>query len=605
MNNILRLLVLMLLSGVASAQVTMSTRFGIRSVNDPAYGAACGTETTGTTGSDSAAFQSAIDAANAAGGGTVYVPACPTGEYYYAAAQIYVKSGVLLSCQPGATIHHREDAAVSHTLSNSTGVVGFYGVSDAGIEGCAIDTSAVSPATNQANPIEVGSATPQSGAAWTGARSDRITIRGVTITTATKTNGPYSIWLHRADNIKVLGNTINGGTTSYTASTDQVGINIVASNHVEVAGNKLNNLGRAGIIVSAYYNANYAGYENTNINIHDNQIDVAKFGIGVFASEDTAANLIYAESVRVSGNHIKDPWLYGLWTGVHDDPASASVLFRNISFDGNVITMTDLTQNPYGMDFAWLANASASGFTVANNLFYGGKGADANAQTGLRLTYANNISFVGNSWRGGDTSTQARVVWVVSAATSKLLFSGNYFGQSNGSSWAVGAGDDYVLSGNVFEGWNAVTDAEPAINVASATARWTVVGNHFIKDPNNASNEGYLVDGTTSNLVGWTWNGNGRGWAQSFARQADGIWAGTCSTTPGNTPQFGCVTIATGAAAATVTHPWARTGTPVKIVQTSGDPVPARVSTSSGTFTVTLASNCTTADCTFYYDLQP
>lgn len=598
MNRLLSVLVLLLLGATAGAQVTTSERFGFRSVNDPEYGAACG-----TTSDDSSAFQAAINAANTAGGGTVYVPACTGANYYYLLTNVEVKSNVHLVCQKGAVLKQPAGAAPTYQTTGATGLVGFYGVNRAGVDGCTLDSTHVSSPSNQANPVEVRDSTPNT--LGSGTRSSFITVRNLNIRAQSHSAGPYLIWAREADNVRVLDNDIDGGQTTYAASTDQQGIETIAVTKTEIAGNQISNIGRYGILVGSYSTVDQAGYYTHDVVVRDNLISVVGTGVALEAA-DAGTNVAYLSNVLVQGNTIRDPWLLGLRVGISGTVTAGEKLLRNVSLDGNAISMGELSQNPGGMQIQFgSANPDVVGFSINNNVFNGGKAA-TNGATCMLLQFVKKAGFVGNRCEGGDVTTASTYPLVItpSEATSNLSFVGNYFGAANGSSWYVGGGDDYALTGNVFEGWNATTDSLPAISVQGTANRWNVVGNKFIKDPNNASNEGYLVDGTTSLLVGWTWADNSRSWTPSFNRQADGIWDGTCSTAPGNSPQFGCVTINTGAATATVTNGLVRSGSRVYLNQTTGDPIAARAAPGSGSFVVTLTGNCTTANCTFNYEVM-
>lgn len=605
MNKVLTTLVLVLLAGPLAAQVTTSQRFGFRSVNDPAYGAVCG-----TTSDDSAAFQAALDAAETAGGGTVYVPACSGTDYYYFLTNVEIPSNVWLQCQRGAVLKQVAGAAPTYQTTSATGLIGFYGVTNAGIDGCTLDSTDVTNPANQANPVEVRDSTP--GTLGSGTRSSFITVQNLTILGQSHSAGPYLIWAREADNVRILNNNIDGGQTTYDATSDQQGIETIAVTKVEVAGNQISNVGRYGILIGSYPTIDQSGYYTHDVVVRDNIISVAGggssnagAGIGIEAA-DAGTNAHYISNLTVSGNVIRDPWQIGIRVGISGTVTSGEDMLRNVLISGNAVTMTELSQGPFGMHLQFgSANPDIIGFSVVGNTFHGGSGS-ANEQTCMRLQFVKDASFVGNRCDGGDAATASLYVVLItgSEATSNVSFTGNYFGQSTGSSWYVGGGDDYTLTGNVFEGWNATTDALPAINIQAATNRWVVTGNKFIKDTANASNEGYLADGTTSLLVDWTWADNGRAWTPTFARQNDGIWAGTCSTTPGNAPQFGCVTIAVGAATATVTNTKVRSGSRIYLNQISGDPIAAKAAAGSGSFVVTLSGNCATADCTFNYEVM-
>lgn len=582
-----------------SHAATMSSLFGVRSVTDSTYGATCG-----TTSDDSAAFQAALTAAGNAGGGEVYVPACTGSNYYYFLTALVVPSNVTLHCQKGATLRQRADGVINYPVTNGSGLVGFYGVSNAGIDGCTIDSTGVAAPANQANPIVIGPAAP-----WVDTtRSENIVVQNMTIRTTSHANGPYMTWVRLANNVKVLNNTYEGGQTTYTASSDNNGIEVLASNNVTVAGNVLRNLGRYGIYMGSFTGAGtYPNNESRDITFINNQIDVAVSGIVLESGADGDGNENYLENIAVYGNSVRDAWKHGIRVGIGGTVSPLTEIYRGVTIANNVVRLSEYSQHPMAM---WIefssVNGTASGFMVTGNNFYGGQGDTISSPTGLYLNFAKNIQFTGNVWDGGSTTvvtTAAPIVYIPTNPSANIAFTGNYFGTSAQAAFYVGTGTDYALTGNIFNGWNSAVGAgsAPAIYVDGVSNRWAVTGNKFIR---GAGSEGYLADGPTTAFVDWTWANNQRSYTPSFNRQADGIWDGTCSTTPGNSPQFGCVTIAIGAATASVTNGKVRSGSRIYLNQTTGDPVSAKAAAGSGTFTVTLASNCATANCTFYYEVM-
>lgn len=618
MNRTLTTMVLLLVATAATAQVTTSTRFGFRSVNDPAYGATCGTETTGTTGSDHAAFQGAINDVSTAGGGTVYVPACVPGSHYYFSTGLEVKSNVNLVCQKGAVLKPRGDAVIAYPSGkgNAFAFLGFYGVTNAGIEGCTYDSTGVSTPANQANPIVVAITTPGSGTAGTGTRSSNITIKDVTVSTNNHASGPYLFWVREADQVKILNSTWDGNQLTYTASSDQNGIEIIAGTDILVSGNTVRNVGKFGLIVAGYGTGNYVGYESKNVAFVDNTVIGAAWGVGVWPSVDANGNVAFMQNITVRGNRIIDPWLVGIRVIMGTQPASPTAMYRNVVISDNVVDMTELSQGAYGIELHYGGvNTTADGMIVANNAFRGGRGLSLAIGTGMRMVDVKNAQFIGNSWTGGDVAmadpavaAQAfPIVSMTGTASADVTFTGNYFGRAAGSAvWkSTTVADNYVWIGNTFDDWQATTSAQPpAINMAGGTAnRWIVVGNKFIR---GAGAEGYLLQGTIANNIGWQWRNNLYGGTTGFNRQADGLWNGACTTTGTevNANSHGCAQINTGGAGPlTVTNAQIRAQSRIAVTQTGGDPVAFRATPQNGSFALTLASNCATANCTFYYEI--
>lgn len=618
MNRLNRLLAItlgLLLAASATAQVTTSQRFGFRSANDPAYsgGVTCGTETTTGT-SDHTALQAALNAANAAGGGTVYVPACPTGQWYWFSTGITVPSYVMLKCQPGAIFKSDTDAApsLSYPVTGSTGFVGFYGVTSAGIDGCTIDSTSVVTASNQANLVEVRDSTP--GTLGSGTRSSFIVVRNLTLKANSHANGPYITFVREANDVRILNNDIDGNQAT-NVSSDQQGIEIIAGNRVLVSGNRLKNIGRYGIYLGAYSTDTYTNYQSQDVTITNNQVNVAKSGIAFEAAIDGVGNLAYMEGVNVFGNTLRDAWEMGIRMGVGNPTAltTDTAVFRNVVVSSNLVDNSVLSSNPYGVGLIWGdTNVLADGVTFVGNTFKGGKGSGTTTPVGMRLDFVRGVTFEANVWSGGDTTTAAPLIFVTEQSHD-LKFIGNTFGAVGGDSFGFGAAaaDRFIFSGNLFTGYGANQAASNAIDTGSGTKnRWTVVGNTFNRS--TAASEGYVMVGTIASNVGWVWRDNIVGHTTSLNYQAAGLWEGVCTTTFAtvNANSHGCQQMATGTSSIQVANAQARSGSRVYVTQVTGDAIPVKVTAANGSFTIvagykddgTTQFTCS-ASCDFRWEL--
>lgn len=600
MMRILGLLLLLPLA--AQAQVKLSALTGEYSVTDSTFGAACG-----TTSSDSAGIQAALNAASMAGGGTVRVPACSGSNYYYLTTAISMPSNVTLKCERGALIR-TQAATLTNAVANGNAVFGFFGVSNSGIDGCSIDTytnSAANP-ENQYNGIVVTVSNPTD---FSGTRSSNIRIENITMSQRAHNvgaGGEYMTWIREADNVKVLNSTYNGNQTTY-ATNDQQGVEIINGNNVEVAGTTFNNIGRYAVYVAGYTTGTLPNYESTNISIHDNRINVAKRGVVLIPSVDAVGNPAFVQNVIVARNIITDPWENGLYLGIAGVPATLTSMFRNVTLSDNVTTMSVLTQNPFGMSVEFSsATGTADNLLISGNQFIGGKSGGVGLPTGLRMSYVTNAKFIGNSWSGGDTTVaNGYIVYITPSPTSEVEFIGNTFRDSYEGMIYVGDGDNYSLVGNTFDNWNVGAATKGVIYVDATANYWSVIGNKFVKY--GAGGEYYLQSSPAiANSVAWTWEGNSRDYTPSYNYQAGGLWAGACPTasTAINANLTGCIEVAIAGTSATVSNARVRSGSRIYITQKTGAPVPVKVAPASGSFTLTLGSACATAACDFVYDIH-
>lgn len=609
MHKILTALVLLLAATAATAQVSTGTRFGFRSATDPAYGAACGTETTGTTGSDHTAFQAALDAANTAGGGTVYVPACSSGSaYYYFSTGISIPSNVKLLCQQGVTFKSPTNAGQTHLSgkSDAAAFVGFFGASNAGIEGCTIDQLSVVTASNQSNGIVATTAVPATAlVVGTGARSTDITVRGVTVRANSHSAGPYLFWARQADGIKVLDSTFDGNQTT-NATSDQAGVELVATTNADISGNSFIDIGNFAIDVAAYGAGTFANYHSRDITIRGNSINVAKYGIGLGATADGAANNAYMQNIVIADNKILDPWLIGIHVRTGTQPGSSTAMYRNIVIADNAVNSSVLTNDPYGMkiDFGG-ANTTATNFVVEGNTFLGGEGVDATGQTGLRLSHAKNVQFIGNSWAGGSLASAAPIILSENAPVD-IRFVGNYFGQADSSTIRFDGGDRWVWTGNTFDQYSEEAGAAALQNADGAVANgWIVTDNVFVE---GTTGGGYVMNGTVAKTSGWLWRDNqARELTGPYtgARQANGLWDGTCPTSGAaiNDNSHGCVKINIAGTTVTVTNAQVRAGSRIVATQATGTPSVFTTAAANGSFVLTMAVACAVANCDFYYEI--
>lgn len=616
-------LLLLLAAFPALGQVDITSRTGVRNVI--AYGAACG-----TTSNDSTAFQSALTAAGNAGGGTVLVPACTGSNYYYFTAQILIPSNVTLECQAGAVLRTATDSG-SITYTKGTGLVGFYGVSNAGLKNCFVDTytgSATTPA-NQPNPIEVGTATPTPGTG-TGTRSSNITIEGNTVWSRSfAAAGKYIIWLRRSDNVKVLRNTLDGwATTDLGSGSDTQGVECYGCTNLEVAYNEIRNIGRWGIYVGVLNGSTEpAGGGTDGANIHHNYIEVAKAGIVVAATKGTDDVATPLKNTQVHANIIKWPWDYGIALQTVTGPTAATVMWDNVSISGNTVeSATTGAGTPFCLFvFSQNANTLSRATLVSHNTCLGGKGQQASVPwdpTGMLLTFAHGVTFESNVWEGADTVTAAPLIQV-EGGSSDLWFVTNRFGATGGHAFATNGSITNTrlhFISNLFDGYGATAGVQAqAFQLGSSTINdgWVIQGNTFKR--NTTGTEGYIFNGSTiANNTNFVYRGNQVLHTVGTGRQYEtvGLWGGTYMVPTGpsgtnagtvanvNGLNFGGFNIPGGSSytSVTITNPHVNVNSQIAVQQVGGNTVSTSLALLNGSFVVGFQPALTTSS-NFRYEI--
>ena len=290
---------------------------------------------------DTAAIQSALDAASAGGGGVVYLPA---GKYLTDSALLVPSKTHLKGDGRGRTVIVSPAGDYRKKSVNGASIYGTVAL-------VAVDRAMVSDLTvdHLANGTTAnGVVLMPDGAAYDGTVTTNSVVQNVEV--LGYSSHQYLIWNLRGQNNKIINNYIDGGIPS--ASTyPQEGIEIFGGQDVLVSGNTVKNVGNNGIYVSSF--GAVPGTAVKGILVTDNYVE--KSTVGVYLSVDT----FDATQIHIQNNIIRDTWSSGVAV-----TTGTAVATKDIAISGNTILNTvDEGIHLYGS-----TGATYSNLDVSNNI---------------------------------------------------------------------------------------------------------------------------------------------------------------------------------------------------------------------------------------------
>lgn len=249
---------------------------------------------------DEPAIQSALDAAAAQGGGTVYL----REGIYGIGAPLILRSGVrLVGDGQGKTVIRTLVHSIGKTI-DSTGVwaaVAMVSADGASVADLTIDMSF---AGTEANGIAI----LPLGASFEGAPSVNCEVTGVEILGGGNYHA-YMIWNLRGRHIRILNNNIDGRVGSRVSS-NQEGIESYGGEDVRIASNTVRNIGNSAL------NFGSAGAPDTGIEkleVIENTVVNAGRGLNIgtwMGTDGTPQNI---RDVLIEGNDFAALWNTGLY----------------------------------------------------------------------------------------------------------------------------------------------------------------------------------------------------------------------------------------------------------------------------------------------------
>lgn len=406
-------------------------------VTAPPYNAACDGST-----NDASAIAAAYTAVNAAGGGTIVIPA---GKTCMVGSDVAVKSKVDLKCEPGGTI--KATSGGSFTL----GMLSWFTTADnASVEGCTFDLNgkATSAIWTSGDDIIVRRNVFKGGPTSNGSNWSMVTYGCSSNGGATTSNCEFStnrIECAATSGAKDTGLTVLGGTNDplfVTVRNNQIlgcDINgIASSTPATIQGNSITTTGTSAVGVNA--TGNYT-------TVDDNRIvasGTSAYGIKLNANTMAASN----NRLSLSGTSVVAIRSYGTNTSITRNryvlTGSTGTSIGIYAGDGGTLDYpTSIVGNIGGSatDAQTHLVVATSQVSAIGNLFTGGKYCATPSQaSSTEWENGYNVDFEGNRcYSQGTTGVIAITGWTVI---------GNYIAWVNsGGTAAIEVGDDRTYKG--------------------------------------------------------------------------------------------------------------------------------------------------------------
>ncbi len=542
----------------------------------------------------SAAIQTAIDTAAAAGGGIVQLV---EGDYVVSDF-IEVKDNVTLrGVGKGATVLEAA-SVVGNAGGFAIGVVGALGQENVVIEDLTVDLVTNTIGTNGIALLGATSYTDTNNCT-------NCTIQRCEVLLYDDEVGPsgYAIWNRGATGTRILNNVVIGTDTALDLDSQCEGIEIFGGYEVLVEGNRVVNVGNAGIFVTTTASSDDA--PNERITVTGNHIQGCAYGVKNFTTgTDTLGNLIISEGVTITNNFVKDCFQGGIHIEQSISGAAASdITAKMITVANNTIEVDNslsLAGNYSGLALFNSATGTGHGVwqdvVVTGNKVRGGKGGSARGSAFYVYRCENFMAkdnvFSGDSQTGSDST---HLVYVNLCTDFQL--SDNIIYEAYRNTLTIQASDRYVVAGNLFYDTDIKADGKSCVNLIGDHSYGAFVNNLF----NPRSNTDFMENDAGGTFSAMTLFGN-----RPLKNQSGRVNEAWPSGSDHNT---GLATIADTASSVTVSsdliredHTNGGEGTHVIVTQAtqgSGSIEPFTVAVSDGQFVITR--NGTTGANTYRY----
>ena len=519
----------------------------------------------------SAAIQTAIDTAAAAGGGIVQLV---EGDYVVSDF-IEVKDNVTLRGvgKDATTLVAPGTPIFGGPTDHASGVVGCLGTTN-----CVIEDLTVDMVTN--------GGTGTNGIVFTGATSYNdantatyCTVQRCKVLLFDDESGAsgYAIWNRLAKYTRILNNVVIGPDTSYDSDSQNEGIEVFGGEDVLIDGNYCEFIGNAGIFVTTATGSN--AVNNKRITITNNHITKCAQGIAVSTTAVNTGTNYITDGIIISNNQVIDCFAYccrvvqALAANAATDVAAAKVLISNNTFEitDGLVGASDIIPLWIGQDGA--LNGVWRQCLITDNLIRGG---EAVFGSSVQIRYVDGCTFSGNIV--SDNST------------------------ANGSSYAVYLlnAEGVTLESNKFE------NIHSSVLNASGADSLSIKDNQFVNIVNNnglhtvylnGTCDGAVVTGNVSeHKVGgsiWFVNGNTTNTTNFYAygnKYINNHTIQQINFVDTATANFG--TVSSGASTtATITNQQITIGSFVSVHQSTGTPEAFTVAITDGTATITKAGS--------------
>ncbi|TXH36995.1 MAG: hypothetical protein E6Q98_08805 [Rhodospirillaceae bacterium] len=541
------------------------------------------------------AFNAAVAAAVAAGGGTVFVP---PGNYKISDV-IKIPSKVHLK-GAGKDL----SKLVKTAGATAGGGVGAYatvamvGATNASVENLWVDHATNGALVNGIAMLRTNLSTE------TGPFCDGCDVLNCRVTGFN--SHQYLIWSHGAKNARILFNDVDGGIVTYDANSEQEGIEVFGGENVLVAFNRIVNIGANGIYMGI--SAGVTGYFNKNVTASHNIVHGCETGVHINAAWDAVGGLNYSENIHLSTNQI-----YSCHRGhvliryaTPGAPAN-SVVLRNIAITDNQINADVLTNNPFTIQYDMQdksGNAQVQNIRITDNQCLGGKALNTASEPAVapfQIRYGQGIIVANNQCRniGAGSDAAFLIHGDGSAIADGVQLTGNIVDNCPRGAVLVRGVQRCSVIGNRFA--NYYTEGTGSFNAVTLTsADYAHIADNRFKHAGTEIRAIQFDQASTEVTIGEnileynpslaTYNGDPLQFDQT------GAFSANCSR--------GRAKIAIGATAATLNNSQVQQGSRLSVYQRSGTPQPFRVTLADGQFTITMAAAVAGSDAIFDWEIR-
>ena len=428
---------------------------------------------------DTVEIQAALNAANDAGGGVVWIP---PGTYKISNSLIvYSKTNVLGAGRGATTLRGTAGAYAGVTVNG--GLI-YCTIAMVSADNASVRSITVDHVTNGATVNGIGILHDGAGTPSTGCVIEDCQVLG-------HISHQYLIWNYKGIDSKIINNYVDGGSTTRDGTTGQEGIESYGGIGALIAGNTVKNIEQNGIYVWGDATSGYP----TNLLIANNTVNGCFNGVRVSAP---------AYNVRITNNHLKSNWEAGVKVTcsageVLDDvalvgnsietsdigvyaPCETGSVCRRLLIDGNSIGDTD---NATGgaMQLHGVSNC-----IVSNNHIR-----DASAN-GIYVQDSSNLQVSGNIINTVDYCGIIFIDVSKGGVLDNMLLEFNH-GSTSSSGVKMISSNNVLIDGNAL---NWTNEAYP-IYVTSSSSNRCIIGNGNRLLRNSYYNPTYRNDGTNPN----------------------------------------------------------------------------------------------------------
>lgn len=528
---------------------------------------------------DDVTIETAAAALDAAGGGILYIA---PGDYDIGVSGVQLVELTNINILGGG--------GTSTRLIKAVGFGGPAGISGAGCANCSVRAVYIDSNEQDGNGITFGptSISTASGTLSTDcvAENNVVTIQSV--------EHNYGIFFLRVDGGRIVGNVVDGNSTTISELGQQEGVEVFGCSDVEITGNRIKNINGNALSI-----LNFPGYDSKTLNItaHHNVVENCGSLLWINASQgDGGLSTAYTNdvvNVDVSHNIGRDIRVRGGLISVNSgDGTDSGLVVKSVRVHTNEVTFADdatldiyqcfvvIAQEHDGSP-AELADFSLVDVVHEDNIYNN----VLDDQQVLSLLYTPAVRSIGNTYVGRSGGSGALGILVANSPGTELIGETIRNVQQNGIN-ITNACDDVRIEDVTIDRWDMDDLGTSPIAFETGTAGSGIVIKDNLCDTTDNPNVNFVNFGSPASLTEWWIDGN-RTRSATLTVSYEYYPVATMGAN-GNRGQY---TMAGGATTITVNTKHCMTNSNVSVRQRSGTPQAVTLVTpAAGSFVATLAA---------------